>query len=130
VQLFKPELHYEIVGEWWKAENWPVMPLSHLSDVGQVAYVNDVPACAGWIFQTDSKWALFEFLVANPAVRGQDRAEAFKVLLECMKMIATDFGFTNFFTSASHPSLIKRYEESGFKITDQGMTNLVFKVEA
>jgi len=129
-ELFNAEKHYEIVGSWWTAAGWPVLPLSHLSDIGQVISVDGVPAVCGWIFQTDSAWCLFEFVVANPEVRKAPRALAMSTLIGWAKAAAEDMGFKNVFSSISNPMLIKRYEREGFKVTDSGMTNLVYKVEA
>lgn len=128
-RFFKPEDHYEMVGEWWKAQKWPVLPLTHLSSIGAVAYVDGVPVVAGWLFQTDSAWCLLEFIVANPEVRRGARSQGFDALFTWAKAAAIAGGFKNIFSSVSSDPLIKRYVDNGFQITDRKMTNLVFKVE-
>jgi hypothetical protein len=127
-QLFNPKDHYALVTAWWKAAGWPVLPLTHLSDIGQMVYVNGKPAVAGWIFQSDSAWCFFEFIIANPEIRNEERKEAFDHLFSWAKFAAEAMGFKNILSMVSNESLIERLVENGFAVTDKNMTNLVFVV--
>lgn len=128
VRQFDPGQHYEAVCSWWKAEQWPGVPLDHLPELGFVSYVDEQPAAAGWIYRTDSAFCLFEFVVANPDVRGEPRGLALAALTEEAIKAALAFDFKTIFTSVSNPSLICRLEAKGFSQADRGMTNLICQV--
>lgn len=128
VTRFIPELHYAEISRWWKAAKWPVIPLDHLAQVGIVSVVNGIPAAAGWIYQSDSAFCLFEFMVANPSVRAERRHAGFSALFSEAKAAAQRLGFQTIIMSVSNDSLIRRLEANGFSVSDRGMTNLIYKV--
>lgn len=125
VQKFEANKHYGDICSWWVAENWPIIPLTHLSNNGYVAYVNDTPAMAGWFYQTDSAFCIFEFMVANPEIRHEERALAFKALAGKIKDLAREFGFKSIYSSIRNPSLINRMEKEGFQAQDK-TTEMIF----
>lgn len=129
VDRFEANKHYDTVKAWWAEQQWPTIPLSHLSEQGFVSYVDDVPAAAGWLYMTDSAFAIFEFLVANPEVRREPRAKAIEALIEKVKANADGLGFTSIFMSVTNQSLVKRLEARGFKVTDKNMTNLIHNTQ-
>lgn len=127
---FVAEDHYAAISGWWMREDWHVIPLDHLPKIGLVAVVEGTPSAAGWIYQTDSAFCLFEFMIANPEVRGDLRAKALTALFEEVKKRAKELGFKTVFMSVSNDSLIKRLEAQGFQTGDRGMTNLTFRIGA
>jgi hypothetical protein len=123
VDYFNPEKHYETVAAWWKASDWPVVPLSHLSQTGLVVSNNGAPAAAAWIYKTDSAFCILEFIVADPAVRREARTNVISVLVSAAKMLCRSMGFQSIYMSIKNDSLAKRIEAHGFKPTDKGMTS-------
>lgn len=126
-ELFEAEKHYEAVCSWWKAESWPQVPLNHLPKYGVVISVDDIPACAAWLYQTDSQISWLEWVVANPEVRREKRAAALDELVLTLKNMANRMGFETIFMTARSAPLISRMEKHGFISTDKSMTNLIFK---
>lgn len=127
-ELFKPDQHYKAVCEWWTAQNWPVLPLTHLSQNGIVVCVDGKPAAACWIFKTDSAWCLLEFIVADPSVRRETRANVLSVLISTAKLVAKMMGFGAIFLSVKSQSLAARLEKQGFKANDTGVTSFTFNL--
>lgn len=125
VVLFNKEQHYEMIQEWWKAQAWPVIPVSSLSTVGFVVESEGKCLLAGWVYETNSDIALLEFMVANPEVKGDERNKAFDMLFKVSEEYCHFKKYKHIFSSVNNPSLIKRMEEKNFKVTDSGMTNLL-----
>lgn len=121
IRPFNPQSDYETVKEWWAGQKWTAMPLDYLPKVGMM-----VPeVCAGWLYQSDSKIAWVEFIIANPNTTKEERSEGLNLLIKGLLDKAKDLGFGAVFTSAQHPGLIKRYTEFGFQVTDTGMSTLI-----
>lgn len=130
-QVFDPNVHYPIVQDWWQKSGWGVsMPLSHLPTLGIVVYLDEKPAAVGWIFQTDSAFCWLSFVVADPEVRNQERAEVLSHLIEESKVAAKNMGYKIILASFKNGSLISRLEKHGFKSTEKHMTNLTFNIGA
>lgn len=114
---------YETVGNWWKAQGWPVISPTSLSDTGFIVYENEVQILAGWVYKTNSDICLLEFIVANPEVRGEQRDQAFDLLFNVVSEYAKIFKFKSIFTSVENKGLMKRLEKNDFKVMDKNMTN-------
>ena len=123
---FEADLHYNKISSWWKAQNWPVIPLSHLADIGIVSCVDEKPIAAGWLYRTDSAFCVFEWIVADPEVRGETRDLALGHLISSGKDLAKELGFQSIFMSVRNQSLIGRLTKAGFKVSDENMTNLIY----
>lgn len=129
LELFNPHKHYEVICEWWKSHEWPVIPLSHLPLTGLVVYSDGTPSAAGFIYKTDSAFCLFEYIVANPEVRKDARASALSALISSAKILSKTMGFQTIFMSIRNASLGSRLEKQGFISTDQNMTNYICNLE-
>lgn len=125
---FTPNLHYALISNWWKAHNWPAIPLDHLP-TGFVVTYNNTPAIAGFVYKTDSAFGLFEFVVANPEIKGLARELAFKQLTDSVVQYSKTRGIKTLFTSVNNKGLIEKLKSSGFIQTDVNMTNFVRRIE-
>jgi hypothetical protein len=119
--------NYPILVSWWNAHMWPPIPQDHLPQ-GFIIYYADEPIIAGFVYKTDSAFCLFEFIVANPAVKGLRRQLAFEVLVQAVVEYTKEIGGKTLFTSVNNPNLISKLEASGFVKTDTNMTNFVRRV--
>ncbi len=107
--------------EWWKGHKWEVMPLDMLPPTGFI--VGNI--CAGFIYKTDGKLNMFEWVVSDPTSSKEDRAQALDILIDAVLEESQRDGAKIVFTSVQHPRLIERYKKQGFVVGDEGMTNLV-----
>jgi hypothetical protein len=112
-------LDYPVLCEWWEAYGWPPAPQDHLPKTGLI-----IPGiCAGFLYRTDSAFALLEFVVGNPKVK--DKEEALTLLISDLCHIAKQSGFKSVFTSLNHVKLMRVYTKVGFVSTDTNVTNFV-----
>lgn len=128
-ETFIPELHYEMLSNWWLGHNWPSPPVSHLPTYGIISNLNGKPSAAGFIYQTDSAFCLFEWIIVNPEVRRAERSEAISGLIEKAKEVARELGFQTIFMSVKSESLIGRLAKHGFQINDRSMADLTFHLQ-
>lgn len=128
-EMFKPNEHYSMVCEWWMAAGWPQgLPLTHLPETGFLISFDDVPACAGFLYKTDSAFCWFDFVVANPAIRRKQRSECLSFLFELVKTAAKAMGFKMIIHSVRNVSLVARLEKAGFQSTEKNVTNLTYNL--
>lgn len=116
---------YQEISKWWKEQNWPIIPVSSLSDCGFVVFDGDTKILAGWLYKTNSDIAWMEFIVGNPQVKGDKRNTAFDILFDTVIVFAKHHNFKHIFTSVQHEGLMKRLEKNGFNKTDSNMTNFI-----
>ena len=118
---------YAEVCRWWKAHQWPCLPLKMLPTIGVIIKTTQgVGVCAGWLYRTDSCMTVLEWVISNPEVSSQTRAEGLDLLISCIIEHAKRLGpDMQIFTSAQHPKLIERYKTHGFIECDRGMTNFI-----
>ena len=121
--------HYQVICSWWKAHNWPCIPPDHLPRQGYIIYNQDTPLIAGFVYKTDSAFCLFEFIVANPEVRGIKRSIAFDFLVEAVVKYSIGVGAKSLFISANNGGLMKKLEKNNFIKTDINMTNFIRKLK-
>ncbi len=126
-QSFMPEKHYEMICQWWKAQNWPLIPLDHLPKTGLVVLCEGEPAVVGFIYKTDSLFCWFEWIVANPEIRKEKRSEAIFYLIREIKSAAHEMGFKSIFTSANNESWISKLQKENFILCDRNVTQLMFQ---
>ncbi len=113
---------------WWIArKNWTPMHPLLLGNFGMMATIDGVPAAAGWLILTSSKWAWVDFIVTNPANPIKQTPKALKCLIERLRDEATGFGALRTYTCLKSKGLMRIYAELGFDKMDEGMTNMVFK---
>lgn len=120
VEFVTADNHPKLV-EWWTAQGWPPVPMAALPKTGLI--VDD--CCAGFLYRTDSTFALIEFIIANPKVENERRSKALDTLIEVLTKTAKEAGFVQLFTSTNHQNLIKRYTKHNYVVTDKNVTNLI-----
>lgn len=117
---------YQLIRQWWAHHKWPVMPPDMLPRTGYMAYVNEKPIVAAFLYKMDtSKIGWLEWFVSNPDSTYDERTQGMDELFETSFAKAKEMGIGALFTSCKNESLLKRLQEKGFVITDQEMTNLI-----
>lgn len=126
VRAFTPEDH-KTVATWWTAQKWPVIPMD-LLPTGIVVEYEGAPVAMGWLYKSNSKMAYMEWLVADPLADKTVKGTCLDILVQAIISEAKKDGYTTIFTNTSHPKLIERYTNMGFKVTEGNMTNLVRRI--
>lgn len=120
---------HRLLSTWWKLQDWPTIPQEMLPKTGMIVENDDhMPICAGFLYKTDSKVCLLEFIIANPLSDTIERGQALDVLIEDLVAQAKKMDFSMVFTMAGNSRLIQRYQEHKFQLTDKGVTHFVRQV--
>lgn len=125
------ETDYVLLEQWWKWHGWDPLPQDMLPKDGGfmvVRELDDLPICAGFIYDTGTKVAWLEFIVSSPSAGIIERAKAVREIIECCVSHCKERGIKAVFTSLNNNALIRLYQKSGFALTETGMTNLVLSV--
>jgi hypothetical protein len=88
-----------------------------------------VDICAGFIYFTNSKTAWIEFIVSNFNYKEKDRKQALEFLISSLVDITRDVNKCKYiYTSLKSSSLIKRYENCGFKSGSTSCTEMIMVI--
>ena len=75
--------------EWWDAwPDWQAPAKDFLPDNGKGGFIvekQDQPIVAGFLYTTNSRAALLEWIVSNPKYRENDRQKAIELLIKRVK---------------------------------------------
>lgn len=120
---------YDILQTWWNEHGlYPPKP-EHLSNTGIIIEVEEKPACAGFLYHTDSKICVFEFVVSNPKIEKFQRERALKKLIEAVKNIAKKWDYHLIYTSINKEAYIKKLKDADFIEVDKNQTHMFFEVK-
>lgn len=120
IREFKKE-DYSEIKNWWIAHKWQPIPVEFLPKTGYI-----IPNyCAGFLYKTDSKIAIMEFIISNPLTDKDKRSVALDLLINSLCNKAKEDGFKSVFSSLVHPKLIDKYKKNQFFVTDENVTNLM-----
>jgi len=127
------ESDYEVLSEWWKWNRFPIPPKEVLPNMGLGGImINDGLGnniCSGFIYNTDSKLAWIEFIVASPHIKDRDiRRKGQVFLIESLTNEARERGYLAVFASIKVESLIQRYIEAGYSADGLKATELVIRL--
>lgn len=112
------EEDYPQLCSWWKWFRFPA-PAQHLlpdnGKCGVMVSKGDINVCAGFLYFTNSSFALCEYVVSNFEYKDKDRAEALKMLYEQIEQIAKQEGFSVLFSSVRSEVLINKMKSFGWE---------------
>ena len=112
------ESDYITISKWWKAWKWPVLPKTFLPDTGFIVEKNNIGVVSGYVYMTNSKAALLEWIVSNPEYRESDRKDAIELLIQAVERVLKDQGVKHIFTIGRHRSLINKHKKLGWDVDE------------
>ena len=112
------ESDYATISKWWEAWKWPVLPKTFLPDTGFIVEKNNIGIVSGYVYMTNSKAALLEWIVSNPEYRESDRKDAITLLIQAVERVLKDQGIKHVFTIGRHKSLINKHKELGWNVDE------------
>ncbi len=116
------ESDYETLVKWWKAWKWPPIEKDFLPDNGTGGFVVEkegVMIVAGFVYITNSKAVLLEWVISNPKYREDDRDMAITCLINTIEKIVKGWGYNYIFTIGRTQPLIKKHKELGWHVDDK-----------
>jgi len=114
-----------ILVNWWKDWGWTPPPKDFLPSTGLIVSKDGVDICAGFLYLTNSKVALTEFVVSNKDYKEKDRSDAIQFLLDCIVVLAEDNGCKYAHVILKNKSLVEKYKETGYIVSDDNVTEMV-----
>lgn len=111
--------------KWWKDWGWQAPPKDFLPTTGVIISKGDVDICAGFVYFTNSKVALTEFIVSNKEYKDKDRGEALDFLIDCLLELADMEGCKYAHVILKNNSLINRFEKAGYITSDRKVTEML-----
>lgn len=108
---------YSTLVKWWDAwPEWQAPPKTFLPDTGFIVEKNNIGIVAGYVYMTNSKAALLEWIISNPEYRESDRKDAITLLIEAVERVLSDQGIKHVFTIGRHKSLINLHKKLGWTV--------------
>lgn len=129
VRAFKLSEDYVMMESWWNAHGSFPPKTEHLPSTGIVIEAGSKPVCAGFLYRTDSKICVFEFVVSDPLANKQIRDSALTQLIRSAKEWAKNESFSLIYTSVNLAKYINRLKEEGFIQADNNMVHLFYEVK-
>ena len=122
------ESDWDTLCSWW--DEWPEWqnpPRDFLPDngTGGLMVEKDVPIVAGFIYYTNSKGALLEWVVSNPNYKEADRKDAIELLINAAEKVCKANGVEYMFSIGRNKSLINIHEGLGWNIDTKPSYELV-----
>jgi len=120
IKPYSQDEHEQLRKDWNESYGWPFIGHQFLPETGFVAYVNDKPACMGFLYKTDSKICILEWVLSDKKLDYKIRQEGINLVIEEAKRVAkTDFKAMLSFIK--NERLLEKYESTGYNQTDHGM---------
>jgi len=111
---------YSILVKWWGAwPEWQAPPKTFLPDTGFIVEKNNIGIVAGYVYMTNSKAALLEWIISNPEYRESDRKDAITLLIQAVERVLSDQGIKHVFTIGRHKSLINLHKKLGWMVDEK-----------
>ena len=124
------ESDYEALCEWWKAWKWPPVEKDFLPDNGTGGYViekDGLMIVAGFVYITNSKVALLEWIISNPEYRETDSDTAITCLIRAIETLIKDWGYKYVFSVGRTKALIERHKKLGYHV-DETTSHEIVKI--
>ena len=118
-RLLKDE-DWETLCKWWEAwPDWGNPPKSLLPDNGRGGLMvekDGKPIVAGFIYLTNSKVCLLEWIVSDPEYRNKDRKKAIELLITSAEETCKKMGNIHMFSVCKNKHLINTHEKLGWSV--------------
>lgn len=123
------ESDYEQLCQWWKAWRWTPPHKELLPDNGKCGVMvskDGVNICAGFIYFTNSKFAIIEYIISNFEIKDKPtRKEALNKLIDTLHKIGKSNGFKMAFTSVKDENLKNVYVNRGYIEGTKNSTEMI-----
>lgn len=116
------EVHFPLMCEWWEGRSFPAPPVEFTPPTGLIVLHHDTPVCGGFLFKSDANMAVIGNLVSDKKVPFEIRTKALDYLIVSLTAAAKKDNFGLVACSTNLPRLMKRFEDLGFILTDEGVS--------
>jgi len=130
---FRPlnQLDYDTICEWWTWWRWPIIEKDCLPQNGTGGFMvekNGVPIVCGFVYTTNSKGVLLEWIVSNPKYKESDRKEAIELLINQVEVFCKSLGKKFIFSIGRSKHLMKTHEKLGWQVDKKPSYEITKKI--
>ena len=125
-ELFPRDLKksdWDTLVEWWNWwPGWTAPSKDFLPENGTGGIMiekDNIPIVAGFIYVTNSKGVLLEWIVSNPKYKQKDRKQAIELLIKEAEEPTKKLGYKYMFTIGRSKSLIETHKKLGWFVDDK-----------
>jgi len=123
-RLLKEDLN--VAREWWKAwPKWQAPADDFLPETGVVVESENKAIAIGFIYLTNAKVALLEWIVSDPKYREEDRDKALELLITGAENMVKHLDYKYMFSICRHKKLIDKHKKLGWNVDDSPSHELV-----
>ncbi len=122
------EADYETLAKWWKIWKWPPVEKDFLPDNGTGGFVVEkegIMIVAGFVYVTNSKAVLLEWIISNPEYREDDRDMAITSFIKAIEMVIKEWGYKYIFSIGRTKALIEKHKELGYHVDKEPSYEIV-----
>tara|TARA_R110000751_G_scaffold304302_1_gene419687 strand:+ start:1453 stop:1860 length:408 start_codon:yes stop_codon:yes gene_type:complete len=114
---------WDTLVKWWEAwPEWQTPPKEFLPDNGRGGFIvekENQPIVAGFLYTTNSKAALLEWIISDPEYRDSDREEAVELLIEGAESVCKEQGIKWIFSIGRNKQLIETHKKLGYTVDEK-----------
>ena len=126
------ESDWETLTKWWDAwPKWVNPPKDFLPENGTGGLMvekNNIPIVAGFIYYTNSKVALLEWVISNPEYRDKDRKQAIELLLIGAEQVCKNQNVKYMFSVCKNKHLIETHEKLNWLVDKKPSYEITKKI--
>ncbi len=123
------ESDWSTLTKWWdKWEEWNAPAKDFLPDNGKGGLIVEKegePIVAGFLYMTNSKAVLLEWIISDPDYRENDREDALELLINGCENVCKDMGFNYMFTIGRNNNLIETHKNLGWYVDEKPSHEIV-----
>lgn len=115
--------------KWWESwPEWPTPTRDFFPDNGTGGFIvekDNVPIVAGFIYLTNSKAVLLEWIVSDPEYREADRKQALELLINECEQVVKLGGYKYMFSIGRNKNLMSTHKKLGWNVDEKPSHELV-----
>lgn len=114
--------------KWWKAWGWEPIPRDFLPEDGTSGLMvskGEQNICAGFLYLTNSKVALTEFVVSNKEYNQEEALSLQLYLRLCIIQLADENGYKYAHVILKNKSLVNKYLDAGYIKSDSEVLEMI-----
>ena len=126
------ESDWDTLVGWWKWWRWTIMPREFLPENGTGGIMiekNNVCVAAGFLYTTNSKVIILEWIVSNPEYKQKDRKKAIELLITEAENKTKELGYKYMFSIGRNKLLIETHKKLGWFIDNKPSYEITKKLK-
>jgi|TARA_R110000764_G_scaffold63380_1_gene134121 hypothetical protein len=123
---------WDTLVKWWDAwPDWVAPAKDFLPENGTGGFIVEKKSeaiVAGFLYTTNSKAALLEWIVSNPEYKQDDKQDAIELLINGAENVCKKQGINYVFTIGRNKNLIKTHKKLGYTIDKNPSYEIIKKI--